>query len=178
MVRKATPDRGGSRKPRCSCQQTSRQLETRCGRESHTRPRGHAENPRCSCQQTPRGLETRCGRKSHTRPGGGPRKAPDGVDPNIRRTRHNVTVITGVKIWSLCSISSILSHATLQQPFWTLTIKWEVKILLKKSSCVFIMCLPSFMRLNYGVVVMLNERVNNYITIVLFVFCNIQFSFF
>ena len=31
-------------------------------------------------------------------------------------------------------------------------------------SCVFIMRLPSFMRLNYGVVVMLNERVNNYIT--------------
>ena len=55
---------------------------------------------------------------------GGPRKSPDGVDPKTsgwasKRTRktqrdgHN----SGVKIWSLCSVSSILSHANLQQPF-------------------------------------------------------------
>ena len=93
---------------------------------------------RCSCQQTPRGLETRCGRKGHTRPRG-PSESPDGVDPNIRRTRktqrdgHN----SGVKIWSLCSVSSIISHATLQQPFRTLAIKWEVNML-KKPSCVFL----------------------------------------
>ena len=67
-----------------------------------------------SCQQTPRGLETRCGREGHTRPRG-PSESPDGVDANIRRTiktqrnGHN----SGVKIWSLCSVSSTLSHANL-----------------------------------------------------------------
>ena len=51
---------------------------------------------------------------------GGPRKSPDGVDPKTsgwasKRTRktqrdgHN----SGVKIWSLCSVSSTLSHANL-----------------------------------------------------------------
>ena len=44
-------------------------------------------------------VETRCGSESHTRPRGGS-EPPDGVDPNIRRTRktqrdgHN----SGVKI--------------------------------------------------------------------------------
>ena len=38
-------------------------------------------------------VETRCGKEGHTRPRGSS-KSPDGVDPNIRRTRHNVTVIT------------------------------------------------------------------------------------
>ena len=91
-----------------------------------------------SCQQTPRELETRCGRESHTPPRG-PSETPDGVDPNIRRTRktqrdgHN----SGVKIWSLCSVSSTLSHATLEQPFSNLAIK-RGKILLNKSSCVFL----------------------------------------
>ena len=71
---------------------------------------------------------------------GGPRKTPDGVDPSNRRTRktqrdgHN----SGVKIWSLCSVSSTLSHANLEQPFRTLAINWEVNIFLKKSSCVFL----------------------------------------
>ena len=95
-----------------------------------------------SCQQTPRGLETRCGREDHTRPRG-PSESPYGVDPNIRRTiksqrdGHN----SGVKIWSLCSVSSILSHATLQQPFRTLAIKREVNIFLKKSpSCLLPWC--------------------------------------
>ena len=113
-------------------------VETRCGREGQIRPRGHSENPRCSCQQTPRGLETRCGREGHTRPRG-PSESPDGVDPNIRRTiktqreGHN----SGVKIWSLCSVSGTFSHANLKQPFRTLAIKWEVNML-KKPSCVFL----------------------------------------
>ena len=99
-----------------SCQQNSRQLETRCGREGHTRPRGPSEKPRWS--------------------------GPQDLWLNIRRTiktqrdGHN----SGVKIWSLCSVSSILSHATLQQPFQTLAIKWEVNIFLKKSSCVLHSC--------------------------------------
>ena len=35
---------------------------------------------------------------------------------------------------------STLSHANLEQPFRTLAIKWEVKILLKKSPCVVSSC--------------------------------------
>ena len=104
-------------------------------------------------------VETRCGREGHNRPRG-PSESPDGVDPNIRRIKtqrdgHN----SGVKIWSLRSVSCILS----QQPFRTLAIKWEVNIILKKSSCVF---LPAslFLRLYRCVVVMLHERVNDYIT--------------
>ena len=95
-----------------------------------------------SCQQTPRGLETRCGREGHTRPRGPSKKSPDGVDANIRRTiktqrdGHN----SGVKIWSLCSLSSTLSHANLEQPFRTLAIKWEVNIIVKKSSCFLSSC--------------------------------------
>ena len=62
-------------------------------------------------------VETKCGREDHTRPRG-PSESPDGVDPKIRTRKtqpdgHN----SGVKIWSLCSVSSILSHANLQQPF-------------------------------------------------------------
>ena len=87
-------------------------------------------------------VETRCGRESHTRPRG-PSESPDGVDPNIRRTRktqrdsHN----SGVKIWSLCSVSSILSHANL-------TNKLRGKILLKKSSCVFTLASSLMRRLS------------------------------
>ena len=109
-----------------------------------------------SCQQTFRELETRCGRESHTRPRG-PSESPDGVDPNIRRTRktqrdsHN----SGVKIWSLCSVTSTLSHANLEQPFRTLAIKWEVNIFLKKSSCVLFPASLSLRLFNYCVVVML-----------------------
>ena len=74
-----------SSSPRSSCQWNSRQLETRCGKESHTRPRGPASG---------------------------------------EQERHNVTVITvGSRNYSLCSVSSSLSHATLQQPFRNLAIK-------------------------------------------------------
>ena len=85
-------------------------------------------------------VETRCGRESHTRPRG-PSESPDGVDPNIRRTRktqrdgHN----SGVKIWSLCSVSSNLSHTKPWTTLSNLAIKWEVNIIVKKSSCVFLL---------------------------------------
>ena len=108
---------------------------------------------------------------------GVPRKSPDGVDPKTsgwasKRTRktqrdgHN----SGVKIWSLRSVSSTLSHATLHQPFRTLAIKWEVNIIVKKSSCVFLpaslSCVVySCVCLWYCVVVMLHERVNDYTTV-------------
>ena len=111
---------------------------------------------------------------------GGPRKSPDGVDPKTsgwasKRTRktqrdgHN----SGVKIWSLCSVSSTLSHANL-------TNKVRGKILLKKSSCVFLPAsflhasfIPalSFMRLSFCVrpsLLLLSrfDTAHDYITII------------
>ena len=117
-----------------------------------------------SCQKTPRGLETRCGREGHTRPRGSS-ETPDGVDPNIRRTRktqrdgHN----SGVKIWSLCSVSSILSHANLSNPCNKVRGEYFSKEVFLR--------LPSFMCLNYGVVVMLNDDVDDFITLVLPTYC-------
>ena len=77
-----------SSSPRSSCQQNSRQLETRCGRESHTRRRGPSGTP---TEWTPASGE---------------------------QERQNVTVITvGLRNYSLCSVSSSLSHVTLSNPF-------------------------------------------------------------
>ena len=137
-------------------------VETRCGREGHTWPRGHSENPRCSCQQTSRQLETRCGREDHTRPRG-PSESPDGVDPNIRRTRHNVTVITVGSKYEVYVQSPASSHML---TFRTLAIKWEMNIIVKKSSCVF---LPSFLRLYHAFSFLRLYRcvaVDDYITLV------------
>ena len=97
-----------------------------------------------SCQQTSRELETRCGREGHTRPRR-PSENPDGVDPNIRRTRktqrdgHN----SGVKIWSLCSVSSTLSYAnpwtTLSNPCNKVRGKYFSKeVFLRLPSCIFV----------------------------------------
>ena len=83
-----------SSSPRSSCQKNSRQLETKCGKESHTRPRGPSDIP---MEWTPASGEQEI---------------------------HNVTVITvGSRYYCLCSVSSSLSHATLEQPFRTLAIK-------------------------------------------------------
>ena len=106
-----------------------------------------------SYQQNSRQLETRCGRENHTRPRG-PSESPDGVDPNIRRTRktqrdgHN----SGVKIWFLCSVSSTLSYAnpwtTLSNPCNKLRGEYfSKKVFLRLPSCVFIMR-RLFMRLS------------------------------
>ena len=76
-------------------------------------------------------VETRCGREDHTRPRG-PSESPDGVDPNIRRTRHNVTVITVGSKYEVYVRSPASSQTQ------TLQIKREVNIFLKKSSCVFL----------------------------------------
>ena len=57
-----------------------------------------------------------------------PAERTPGLRLSIRRTRktqrdgHKF----GVKIFQLCSVSSSLSHANLEQPFRTLAIKWEV----------------------------------------------------
>ena len=137
---------------------------TRCGREGHTRPRGPLETP--DGVWGPEKMLIRCHKESQH-----PAEWALGLRLNIRRTRktqhdgHN----SGVKIWSLCSVSSTLSHANLEQPFRTLAIKWEVNIFLKKSSCIFLpaslSCVVySCICLWYCVVVMLNDDVDDYIT--------------
>ena len=117
-----------------------------------------SSSPRSSCQEGSRQLETRCGRESHTWPRGSMGTPMEWTPASGEQERHNVT---GSRNYSLCLISSSLSHATLEQPFRTLAIKWEVKYICKE---VFL-CLPSFMRLNYSVVVMLHEHVYVYISI-------------
>ena len=116
-----------SSSPRSSCQEGSRQLETRCGKESHTRPRGPSGTP---MEWTPASGE---------------------------QERHNGTVITvGFKISQLYSISSSLSHATLEQPFRTLAIKWEVKCICKEVFLRLPSCVLSCVRLCHSVVIMVS----------------------
>ena len=79
--------------PRSSSQEGSRQLETRCGKESHTRPRGPSDNP---MEWTPASEE---------------------------QERHVTVITVGSRNYSLCLVSSSLSHATLEQPFRTFAIK-------------------------------------------------------
>ena len=69
-------------------------------------------------------LETSCDRESHTRPKG-LRLSSYGERERHNADGHNF----GVKIFQLCSVSSSLSHAKLEQPFRTLQIKREVNIL-------------------------------------------------
>ena len=87
-----------------------------------------SSSPRSSCQEGTRQLETRCGKESHTRPRGPSGTSMEWTPASGEQERHNVTVITvGSRYYSFCSVSSSLSHATLEQPFRTLAIKWEVK---------------------------------------------------
>ena len=80
----------------------------------------------------------RCGKESHTRPKGLSGALIE-LGSRGERERHNVADHNfGVKIFQLCSVSSSLSHANLEQPFRTLAIKWEVYIFIKKSFSVFI----------------------------------------
>ena len=94
-----------------------RQLEWRCGREIHTRPKGLG----ALMSWVPVKMLIRCNKESHhpavwalglrlSSPGERERHNADG---------HNF----GVKIFQLCSVSSSLSHANLEQPFRTLAIK-------------------------------------------------------
>ena len=86
----------------------------------------------------------RCGKESHTRLRGPSGTPMEWTPASGEQERHNVTVITvGSKCYSLCSVSSSLSHATLVQPFRTLTNKVRGKNIVKE---VFLR-LPSFMRL-------------------------------
>ena len=104
-----------------------------------------SSSPRSSCQEGSRQLETRRGKESHTRLRGPSETLVEWTPASGEQERHNVTVITvGSRNYSLCSVSSSLSHATLEQPFQTLAMKWEVKyickeVFLRLPSCVLIM---------------------------------------
>ena len=116
-------------------------------------------------------VETRCGSEGQATPDrGGPRKSPDWVDPKtsgwaskrtrkVQRDGHN----SGVKIWSLCSVSSTLSHANL-----TNKVRGEYfskKVFLRLPR-VFIMCVVySCFCLWYCAVVILNDDVDDYLTV-------------
>ena len=73
---------------------------------------------------------------------GGPRKPLMELTPTSgEQERHNVTVITVGSKYEVYVRSPAPSHMqTLEQPFRTLAIKWEVNIFLKKSSCVLSSC--------------------------------------
>ena len=94
-----------------SCQLSCSQLETRCGRESHTRPRRPSGTPMMNWG--PEKMLIRCSKESHH-----PAEWTPGLRLSIRRTRktqrdgHKF----GVKIWQLCSIISSLSHANPFEP--------------------------------------------------------------
>ena len=109
------------------CQWSSRQLESKCGRESHTRPDGF---------WGPEKMLIRCSKESQH-----PAKWALGLRLSSPREqeRHNVTVITvGSKYFNYFRTPTPTPTATqtLNNPFEPLQIKWEVYILLKKSSCV------------------------------------------
>ena len=135
-----------------SCYEKSRELETRCGKESHTRPMGLE----ALMNWGPEKMLIRFSKESQH-----PAvdlKTSGWASKRTRKTQrdgHN----SGVKIWSLCSVSSTLSHATLEQPFRTLAINWEVTIIVKKSSCVVCSCvyLSACVSLYYYWVVMIRQ---------------------
>ena len=84
--------------PRSSCQQTPRELETRCGREGYTRPRGTLETPEAVASRIPDSRDQMwLGRPHPTE--GALGKAPMEWTPrplveHLReQERHNVTVI-------------------------------------------------------------------------------------
>ena len=108
-----------------------------------------SSSPRSSSQEGSRQLETRCSWESHTRPSGPSETPIELTSPSGEQERHNVAFITvGSRYYSLCSVSSSLSHATFEQPFRTLTNKVRGKYNCKE---VFLrlpsFLLPSFMRL-------------------------------
>ena len=81
-------------------------------------------SPRSSCQEGSRQLETRCGRESHTRPRGPSETLMAWTPASGEQERHNVTVITGGSKYEVYVQSPTPSHMqTLNNPFETLEIK-------------------------------------------------------
>ena len=102
-----------------SCQESSRQLETRCGRESHTRPRGALGNPDGIWGAEK--MLIRCNKESQHLSSG-----PLGLrlSSTKEQERHNVTVITvGSKYCSYVRSPAPSHMQPLNNPFETLTNK-------------------------------------------------------
>ena len=120
--------------------------------EGNIRPTNWTEGGQLrTVEYSGRRRETSCNRES---------QHPGEQTPRLRlsshgeRERHNADGHNfGVKIFQLCSVSSSLSHANFEQLFRNLQIKWEVNILLKKSSCVvyYCVCLIIIVLLWYGI---------------------------
>ena len=108
-----------------SCQQTSGELGTRCGKESHTRPMGLE----ALMNWGPEKMLIRCSKESQH----------PAVDPKTsgwasKRTRK--TQRDGHK--ELKSKYEVYVRSPAPSQTQTLQIKWEVNIFLKKSSCVLL----------------------------------------
>ena len=139
------------------------ELETRCGKGSHARPK-RPLGPLMSWG--PKKLLIRCDRESHSR-SKGPSGLPVVLETHWwqdmvekastqqkaeslglrlsspgERERHNADGHTsGGQYIAVYVRSPTPSHTqTLSSPFWTLTIKWEVHIFIKKSSLVLYHC--------------------------------------
>ena len=113
------------------------ELETRCGRESHTRSKGPRE-PRWSFGDQ---LGIRCSKEIHHL---AERTGPLGLrlsSPGERERHKADGHKSGGQYIAVFVQSPTPSHSkTLSNPFRTLTIKWEVYILLKKTSLVLYHC--------------------------------------
>ena len=88
-------------------------------------------------------VETRCGKEGHTRPRGPSGTPMEWTPASGEQERHNVTVITVGSKYEVYVRSPAPSHMqTLEQPFRTLAIKWEVNIckevFLRLPSCILI----------------------------------------
>ena len=71
-----------------------------------------------SCQEGPKQLETRCGRESHTRPRGPSETPMEWTPASGEQERHNVTVITVGSKYEVYVRSPAPSHMqTLNNPF-------------------------------------------------------------
>ena len=108
---------------------------------------------------------------------GGTRKSPDGVDPKTsgwaskrtRKTQRDGHNSWGQNMKFMFGLQHPLTCKPLNRPFRTLQIKWEVKILSKKSSCFLSSCV--FLHASVFDIVsllMLNDDVDDYLTLVLY----------
>ena len=114
--------------------QLETELETRYGRESHARPKGLSEHP---MSWGPDQLVIRSRKESH-HPAESWAPGPPVEQPwRTRKTQRWRPWESRVNILQFCPISSSLSHTNV-------TIKWEVYILLKKSSPVCYSCVGMY----------------------------------
>ena len=108
--------------------QLETELETSCGRESHTRPKGLGT----LMNSSPEKMLIRCSKESHH-----PAESWAAGPPVEHQENKKDTMLTairvGVKMLQLCSVSNSLSQWNPTQPFQTLQIKSEVQYFFKEG---------------------------------------------